>query len=922
MTAGFRHSLLAMCLVVLSASGAGAGAAERSGKPKKIKRVREILRRLYVRADRRDFDYVRGIGLVVGNVRFVPPGSEQLIVADSGVIWLKRKEAYLEGNIRIYKTLGEPIDPSEFYVPRPDLDDRTGLEPGESLEEAGDVDDLIKAKAKPAILVDTRVHVSEAERVYVNWADGTAYLVKPTMRFAEADRVANWVMVAPSAEGIATYKVPIVDKDGKPTGKFERRRHYVLKNATFSTCTFKDPHTRFTTTFADRVDGDRMKMKNVLFYIGDTPVLYFPYAYKDLEYDWPWMKVAFGSSSRMGTFASVQSKFTPTKGVEVRPRVEVMTERGVGYGLAVEYQLGHDKDIRGVLDAFWIPNDNGTDDLADTSRRRSPWPATWPAAMGPLPGDLPLGVTNRYRIKFEHQHEMKLSQGYGLELDVEVHKFSDAGVYREYFEKEFKTEKAPETRLHLKLQRANWAVFVHVQKRANSFMTQTEYLPQIGFNLIAQPIGGGFLFTSDTEVARVTTRYGTTRARAGQTNVAITRRWLRWNEYSQPPALTLRQNDTDKLTSWRFDTINVISRPFEWSIFDIEPYVGWRGTWYQRGINGTRGGYGPIVAPVPPAAPIPPGVAVLPTRTDGVRRSQVLAGARIATQFHRTYDVSDRPFLRRFFKNGQRHIITPEIRYTYESRPTETSRHLPENDDVTEQDGLHRINFALRNRWQTKWGKAERDPRAPLGGEWHRRKLAVQKARESDPVDVVDLDMDIDLYTNPRRDNAHPRGRTNRRWSNLRTDLKVRPTRKTTLFLDTEFAFSGAGSSGAGGFEVIGGGVSHQPRPDLAFSLGYDYHFHDASVLKLAADWELNPKWHLRFDIQHDVSGGGDWDRTIEIARRFHEWQIILGYEFDKGDDDSMVTIHVSPTRTQLHRPSWRFQPRSVEAFQLAESAR
>ena len=928
MTAGLRHSLCVLCIAVLLAPCAQAAEpAEPAAKPEKAKKAGKLaegLTKLYIRADLREFDYKRGIAFLVGNVRFMPPGSDQLIAADAGIVWLKRKEVYLEGNIRIYRTLGDPVKPGEFDVPRPDIKDRTGLGPRESLEKAGDVDDLIGRRAKPAIKIDTRVAVSEARRLYVNWATGTAYLREPRIRLARAGKIANWVVTAPSAEGIATYEVPIVDENGEPTGKVERRRHYVLENPTFTVCTFKDPHTRITATSADGIDKDRLLMKNALFYFGDTPVMYFPVVYADFEYEWPKLKTSFGSSSRFGTFVSVALEIQAAKSVRVTPRIEVMSERGVAYGLGVEYELGHDKEIRGVLDAFWIPNDKGTDFLADTSRRGSPWPGTWPPALGTgaLPNDVSLGVTNRYRVKFEHQHEIQLNNRYGIELDVEVHKFSDAGVYYEYFEKEFKTEKHPETRVLLKLQRDNWAAFIHIKKQINSFMTQTEYLPQIGFNVIAQPIGGGFLFSTDTELTRVTTRFANTRGRAGETNLVITRRQIRWNDYTRPLALTLRQNDTDKLTSWRFDTINIVSRPFEWGIFNIEPYVGWRGTWYQHGIDGTRGGFGPIVAPIPPAAPVPAVIAVRRTKTGAIRRNQILAGGRISTQFQRIYDVNDRPFLRQYFQNGQRHIITPEITYTYESRPTETSRHLPENDSVSEQDGLHRINFALHSRWQTKRGHVARDPRAPLGGEWHRRRLAVEKARESDPIDVIDLDIDIDLYANPRRDNAHLRGRTNRRWSNLRTDLTVRPSKNTSVFLDTEFAFSGAGSSGAGGFEVISLGFSHEPRPGLTFSASHDYHFHDASLLKLAADWEMNAKWHLGFDIQRDITGGGNWDRTIQVSRRFHEWQVVLGYEFDKGQDSSLVTISVSPTRSELHRPSWRFQPRSVTAFQLAESAR
>jgi len=891
-------------VLVAAVCSSGAYAAQPPKKPKKNDKPPA---KLFIRAEWRDLDYLRGIAAVVGNVRFIPPDSGTLIAADAGVIWLNQKEAYLEGNIRVYRTLPKMGD---FSVRRPDLADRTGLAPNESLELGGDLDDIIEPKPRKPALIDTSMPVSEADRIYVNWADGTAYLVQPTMRMAEADRIVNWVVSAPSAEGIATYRIPVHDKDGNPTGRYERRSHYVMKNATFTTCSFKKPHTRFTATHSEMIEGDYVAMYNILLWAEGVPIFYFPFLYQDLEYEWPWVKASLGHSSRLGWFTSVKVRFKPTRKLEVFPRVEWMSERGVALGLGVEYHAGHDDAVRSVLDVFWLPHDRGTDELADTSRSGSRWRAWWPAALGPMPDDLPLRIENRYRVKLIHQQEHPK----GVEFDLEVHKFSDAGVYREYFEKEFKTEKAPETRALLKYGRDNWAVFVHLKKRINDFLSQTEYLPQIGFNMIGQPLGGGFLFTTDTEVARVTTRYGDVRRRLGQSRVAITRIWLRRNEYSMPRALTLRENDTDRLTGWRFDTVNTISYPFEVSIFDIEPYVGWRGSWFQHGIHPRRGSYWGA----PPPTPLPPAVAAAPTQTGSRFRSQLLAGGRIATQFHRTYDVSHRPFLRQIFKHGMRHIVTPEVTYTFESGPAVKPRHLPRNDSVTEQRGMHKVNLALRNRWQTRWPpEIRRHPRAPVGGEWYRRKLAVKKSEHAEPVDIVDLDMDIDFFFNPPRDNVYPRGRRVRRWSNLRTDLTVRPTRSTSLFFDTEFNVSGGSV-----LEVLSAGIRYSPSPAFGIGLSHSYHIDDASLLRFMADWEVNPKWHVRFDVQQDFAGGGDWDRVIEITRRFHEWELTLGYEFDKGKLETIGTVHIGPARSRAARPSWRFQPRSVQAFELAESAR
>ncbi|MFW6157916.1 MAG: LPS assembly protein LptD, partial [Planctomycetota bacterium] len=870
---------------------------------------------LHVTAEYREFDYKRKIAIAVGDVRFVPPRTDRLIEADAGVFWLEEKEAYLEGNVRIFKTLGEPVEPGAFRVPRPEPGDRRGLLPNESIEKAGDLDDIIETRIEAkTVLVDRSAPISECKRVYVNWREGdeAAYLVKPVLRFAKAEKVAAWVVKAPSAEGIATYRIPVVDEHGKPTGEYETRRHYVLDNPTFTVCRFKEPHTLLRGSSGEMVEDGFVAMRNVVAEAYGQPVFYAPYLYKDMEHDWPWIKLTAGTSSRMGVFLGIITRLDLARGVELRPRVELMSERGVGLGLGGEYRFAHEDAIRGALDAFWIPNDSGTDEFADTSRPGSGWtPGNWPPAKGPFPADIPLGIDSRYRIKFTHQQEYPEH----WEFDLEVHKFSDAGIYREYFEEEFKTEKPPETRAMLKYRKDNWAFFIHVKKQINDFLTQTEYLPQVGLNIVAQPIGAGMLWTSDTEIARVTTRFSDLRRRQGQTLPNITRKWLHYNEYTRPAGLSLREQDTERLTGWRIDTVNLVSRPFEVGIFDVEPYVGWRVSWFEHGLESIRGAYGGVLPPVGPALPGPVGAAR--TYTGSRVRNQVLAGGRVATQFHRTVDVSDRPLLRSLFPHGQRHIITPEMTYTWESDPDVDPRRLPTNDSVTEEGGLHRINVALRNRWQTRRApKIERDPRAPIGGEWHRRKLAYLRARESEPVDVVDLDMDIDLFLQPARDNVHPRGHRTRHLSNLRTDFLFRPSKRTRLFLDNEFALEG------GQFEVIRAGFARQVRPGLELSLSHDYHFHEASLLGLAADWEINPKWHVRFDVQQDLSGGGDWDRTIELSRRFHEWQLTVGYEYDKGKGASLGTVHVGPTLTRGYYPSWRYQPRSIREFQLTETTR
>ncbi len=95
-------------------------------------------------------------------------------------------------------------------------------------------------------------------------------------------------------------------------------------------------------------------------------------------------------------------------------------------------------------------------------------------------------VSNK-RNRFTWRHKHFLPNDW--QIQAEISYLSDATFLERYFPNESRCGKEQETLLYAKKQRDNWAFEVLLKARLNDFQRQTESLPQVGFNLVGQPIG-------------------------------------------------------------------------------------------------------------------------------------------------------------------------------------------------------------------------------------------------------------------------------------------------------------------------------------------------------------------------------------------------------------------------------------------------
>ena len=331
-----------------------------------------------------------------------------------------------------------------------------------------------------------------------------------------------------------------------------------------------------------------------------------------------WVKsVDVGSSSRFGPSVRVtlgddlEFGGKPWGRLFVRP--QVLLDRGPGLGIDLDYRR---PDYHGEFTAEY-QHDDGEDRI-----------------FGSPPS------SERGRVLWRHRHRLPEH----VQVDVEFSIQSDEGYLPEYHEDEFKSGKEQETLIYVKRALENRAATLLANVRTNSFLDQVEHLPQVGYNLISEP-----LFDIGNDV----TVYFDADYEAG---------YLRNEIGNRLPG---------RSTSYRLDFDNLLSAPFHAGPVKVRPFVGLR---YSRYGNDRLD-------------------------SDDIDRFGTQYGVQLTTQLHRTFDATGGLFDLR----GLRHIVLPEITYRHVNYVSTGADNLIQFDDIDAFDEVETVTFGLRNRLQTIW---------------------------------------------------------------------------------------------------------------------------------------------------------------------------------------------------------------------------
>ncbi|MBL7071694.1 MAG: LPS-assembly protein LptD [Candidatus Omnitrophica bacterium] len=311
---------------------------------------------------------------------------------------------------------------------------------------------------------------------------------------------------------------------------------FKLNDSHVTTCEFDEPHYRIEAKTIKVYMGDRVTAWHVFFYVGDVPVMYFPYYNHPLEDDLPQVTVVPGRNSEWGTYLLTAWRYYFHPDSKGHVHLDWRSRRGFAHG--VDYKYGMRKFGKGYF-RFYYLHDKEPDESQE------------------LGTSLP---SERWRAQLRH----KWNVDNDTVMAGEYHKVSDHAFIKDFFYKdEFEKEDQPQTYLMLTGARDNYTFTYLVNKKVNDFFTVVERLPEAKLHIRSLKLldNLNLYYENESSAVRLSKKYEKDLGR-----------------FSTP---------TDNYDALRFDSFNKLFYPFRlFGFLNVNPFVAARETFYSEDADG------------------------------------------------------------------------------------------------------------------------------------------------------------------------------------------------------------------------------------------------------------------------------------------------------------------------------------------------
>jgi LPS-assembly protein len=599
--------------------------------------------------------------------------------------------------------------------------------------------------------------------------------------------------------------------------------------------------------------GDRVVMRDVTLFAGDTPVFYFPYMSQPLR-DEVGYRFTPGYQSRWGAFLLNQYGVLHGDHTLAKYRLDLRSSRGVGVGADFLSMRHRDEwNNFGRLNLYYMRDSNVTDNKTGTPRA-------------------PVGE-DRYRINFQHRIYLPGPEKSTWYLDFDINRVSDAHFYEDFYFNDFRETPEPENQISLVKTGDSFVATLMARFQANDFYAVGTKLPELSLDFTRRQLWNTGLFhqgsfsmgilkdeSSDEQEAFFArlVREGRTQLAGGAPVIGDS-----LGSYQSllglDPGSQLSPTDLSRGVAGfsallegagfnRIHTYHEILYPktfFGW--LNVTPRVG-AGFSHYSDIDGSTSDLGSYTKPL------------------------FHAGVDVSFKLTKTWSDYQKP---EWGLDGLRHVLQPYLNHSYldASQPADfpsvdrlspTTR--PRSIDIplfTAVDDLQSWNVTrvgVRNLLQTR-----RDYTSSARGVF-----VSATGGEEQTYTWAGMNTYVDFF---QRDPEFDRS-----ISNLYNELFLRPLPWMNFWADMQFPIQGT----TGSFTEFNQGISIMPTRSLQLTLGHQYvsdspFFQDSSLLFSRIYTRLNHNWGFSMNHVFEMDDGVMEFQSYSITRDLSSWMASLG---------------------------------------------
>lgn len=237
--------------------------------------------------------------------------------------------------------------------------------------------------------------------------------------------------------------------------KIALKDRFDLNNGYATTCDFDKPHYRVESKRVEVYLNDKVVAKHMFFYVGNVPVLYFPYYVQPIKDRKSHITVIPGQSKEWGYYALTAYRYYLGDNNRGDILLDYRTKKGLAGGINHYYNF---KDLGiGTVKFYYIrENELVYEQMAPP----------------------------RTRYRWQIRHRWDLGENKDTLATLEFNKLSDRDVLKDYFYNEFEEiEDPPDNYISFVTQKSAYSTRFLMRKRFDNFYNVVERLPDYTINI-------------------------------------------------------------------------------------------------------------------------------------------------------------------------------------------------------------------------------------------------------------------------------------------------------------------------------------------------------------------------------------------------------------------------------------------------------